>query len=65
MSKQGREIPSIASLSPDLAWNLLTQQQQQKHLEYLKKVHEWASSQKACEEHECKDLSNRAVTGFF
>ncbi|HEU5376590.1 MAG TPA: hypothetical protein VFV38_14225 [Ktedonobacteraceae bacterium] len=60
MSKQGREISSIASLSPDLAWKLLTPRQQKQHLEYLKKVHEWISSQKACEE----DLSDRTVPGF-
>jgi hypothetical protein len=64
MSKRGRENPSIASLYPDVAWNLLTSQQQQRLLEYLKKVREWAASQKACEEHDCKGLSGRVVTGF-
>jgi hypothetical protein len=41
MNKQKRKTPSIASLFPDLAWNLLTSEQQQQLLEYLEKAHEW------------------------
>ncbi len=40
MNKKEREIPSIALLSADLAWSLLTPKQQQQSLEYLEKVGE-------------------------
>ncbi len=40
MNEQEREILSIASLSADLAWKLLTLEQQQQLLQYLEKVQE-------------------------
>lgn len=40
MNEQEREILSIASLSADLAWKLLTLEQQQQLLKYLEKVQE-------------------------
>jgi len=40
MNEQEREILSIASLSADLAWKLLTPEQQQQLLKYLEKVQE-------------------------
>ncbi len=39
MNEQKRKIPSIASLFPDLAWNLLTSEQQRQLLEYLEKAY--------------------------
>jgi len=40
MNEQEREILSIASLSADLAWKLLTREQQQQLLQYFEKVQE-------------------------
>lgn len=40
MNEQEREVLSIASLSADLAWKLLTLEQQQQLLQYLEKVQE-------------------------
>jgi len=40
MNEQEREILSIASLSADLAWKLLTLEQQQQLLQYFEKVQE-------------------------
>jgi hypothetical protein len=40
MTERKSKIPSIALLSANLAWNLLTPDQQQQSLEYLKQVRE-------------------------
>jgi predicted Fe-S protein YdhL (DUF1289 family) len=43
---------SIASLSPRLAWNLLTPEEQRLLLEYLKKVRERDANEKTHKEQE-------------
>lgn len=40
MNKREQKILSVALLSADLAWNLLTPEQQRQSLEYLKRVNE-------------------------
>jgi hypothetical protein len=54
MNEQKCKTPSIASLFPDLAWKLLTSDQQQQLLEYLEKVHEWAYMKNEQKEQERK-----------
>ncbi len=54
MNEQKCKTPSIASLFPDLAWNLLTSDQQHQLLEYLEKVHEWIYVKNAQKEQERK-----------
>ncbi len=48
MNEQERKNPSIASLSPHLAWNLLTREQQRQFLAYLEKACIWEPTKEMC-----------------